>query len=78
MKKPRVDRDMPIGRVKIIKDFLPAPDELAVKDDTIKVTISLKRSSVDFFKRHAAKSHTQYQKMIRELLDHYVAQYRTT
>ena len=78
MKKPRVDRDMPIGRVKIIKDFLPAPEELAVKDDTIKVTISLKRSSVDFFKRHAAKSHTQYQKMIRELLDHYVAQYRTT
>jgi len=44
-----------------------------LKDDTVKVTIALSRSSVDFFKGEARKHHTQYQKMIRHLLDAYSA-----
>ncbi|VAW75188.1 conserved hypothetical protein [hydrothermal vent metagenome] len=63
--------DEPIGKVKVIPDFLPAPEELAFKDDTVKVTISLSKESVDFFKAQAKKHHTQYQKMIRRLLDVY-------
>jgi hypothetical protein len=65
--------DEPIGEVKIIPDFLPSPDELAYRDDTVKVTIALSRASVEFFKREAKKRDTQYQKMIRRLLDAYSA-----
>lgn len=63
--------DEPIGETKVIPDFLPSPDELAYCDDTVKVTISLSRASVEFFKREAKKRDTQYQKMIRKLLDAY-------
>ncbi|TAJ92616.1 MAG: CopG family transcriptional regulator [Gammaproteobacteria bacterium] len=65
--------DEPIGKVKIVPDFLPSPDDLAFRDDTVKVTIALSRSSVEFFKREAKKRNTQYQKMIRRLLDAYSA-----
>jgi len=65
--------DEPIGRVKVLKDFLPSPEELALKDETVKVTISLSKTSIDFFKREAKKYNTQYQKMIRRLLDEYTA-----
>ena len=65
--------DEPIGKVKVISDFLPPPEELALKDQTVKVTISLSKTSVDFFKKEAKKYNTQYQKMIRRLLDEYTA-----
>lgn len=65
--------DEPMGKVKVIKDFLPSPEELALKEETVKVTISLSRASVEFFKNEAKKYNTQYQKMIRRLLDEYTA-----
>jgi len=65
--------DEPIGKVRVIADFLPSPKELALKDETVKVTISLSKSSIDFFKEQAKKYDTQYQKMIRRLLDEYAA-----
>ena len=65
--------DEPLGDLKIVEDFLPSPEELTFKDDTVKITISLSRSSVDFFKREAKKHDTHYQKMIRRLLDAYTA-----
>lgn len=65
--------DEPLGDVKVVPDFLPSPDELAFRDDTVKVTIALSRASVEFFKREAKKRDTQYQKMIRRLLDAYSA-----
>lgn len=67
--------DEPMGRVKIVKDFLPPPSELALKEETVKITISLSKTSIDFFKSEAKKHHTQYQKMIRRLLDEYAAQH---
>ena len=63
----------PMGKVRVIPDFLPSPEELALKDETIKVTIALSKTSVDFFKKEANKYNTQYQKMIRRLLDEYTA-----
>jgi predicted DNA binding CopG/RHH family protein len=63
--------DEPLGKVKVISDFLPSPEELALKDETVKVTIALSKTSVEFFKREAKKYNTQYQKMIRRLLDEY-------
>jgi len=65
--------DEPLGKVKVISDFLPTPEELALKEETVKVTIALSKSSVEFFKKEAQKYNTQYQKMIRRLLDEYTA-----
>ena len=38
----------------------------------MKVTIALSKKSVDFFKSEAGKHRTQYQRMIRQLIDTYV------
>lgn len=73
MKKRIRYSDEPIGKVRVVEDFLPSPEELAFKEDNIKVTLSLSKSSVDFFKEQAKQNHTQYQKMIRRLLDVYVS-----
>jgi len=63
--------DEPLGDLRIIYDFLPRPEELVFRDEGIKVTIALSKRSVDFFKGEARKHHTQYQRMIRRLLDAY-------
>ncbi|ACL74236.1 helix-turn-helix protein, CopG [Thioalkalivibrio sulfidiphilus HL-EbGr7] len=63
--------DEPIGPVKVIPDVLPSPEELVFKEDTVEVTIALTRETVEFFKREASKHDTQYQIMIRRLLDAY-------
>ncbi|MCP4579276.1 MAG: CopG family transcriptional regulator [Deltaproteobacteria bacterium] len=73
MKKKIKYTDEPMGKVKVVADFLPSPQELALKDETVKVTIALSKTSVDFFKNEAKKYNTQYQKMIRRLLDEYAA-----
>ena len=54
-------------------DFLPPLSELVYKEETVKVTLGLSRRSVDFFKKEAKKHETQYQKIIRRLLDLYVS-----
>lgn len=71
MKKKIKYTDEPLEKVRVISDFLPSPEELVLKDETIKVTIALSKASVDFFKTEAKKYNTQYQKMIRRLLDEY-------
>ena len=63
--------DGPIGPLKVVPDFLPSPEELAFKEDTVKITIALSKESVEFFKQEAKRHHVQYQKMIRRLLDAY-------
>jgi predicted DNA binding CopG/RHH family protein len=50
---------------------------LAFREEGVKVTLSLSKRSVDFFKGQAKKYRTPYQAMIRRLLDHY-AQYHST
>ena len=72
MKKKIKYADEPMKNVKVIPDFLPSPEDLVFTEETIKVTISLSKRSVDFFKEKAHQHHTQYQKMIRRLLDEYV------
>ncbi len=62
--------------LEVVDDFLPPPCDLVLKEDTVKVTIGLSKPTVEFFKIRARQSHTQYQKMIRRLLDLYVAKYR--
>ena len=69
--------DEPMGKLKVVKDFLPPPEQLAMKEENVKVTISLNKSSVDYFKKEAQKHRTSYQRMIRRLLDWYASQYQT-
>ena len=64
-----------MGEPRIIKDFLPPPSRLALREDTVKVTISLSKASVSFFKKQAKAHGTSYQRMIRRLIDLYASQY---
>ncbi len=73
MKRKITYTDEPMGKTRVVADFLPSPEELVLKDETVKVTISLSKASVDFFKREAKRYNTPYQKMIRRLLDEYAA-----
>ena len=77
MKKKIPYTNEPLGKVKRVDDFLPSPNELAFKEETVKVTIALSKASIDFFKDQAKKHDTQYQKMIRRLLDEYTARHVT-
>jgi len=63
-----------MGSPVVVTDFLPTPDQLALRDEKVKVTISLSRTSLEFFKNQAARHHTAYQRMIRNLLDAYALQ----
>lgn len=53
-------------------DLLPSLEELAAREETVKVTITLSKLSVEYFKEQARLHQTQYQRMIRRLLDEYV------
>jgi len=75
MKRKIKYNDEPID-FEVIDDFLPPPEKLALKEENVKVTISLSKTSVDFFKKYARKQHTAYQKMIRKVLDLYASHYR--
>jgi hypothetical protein len=65
-------RAEPLRDIRVVPDFLPSPGELAFRDEGGKVTLALSKKSVDFFKAEASRHHTQYQRMIRRLLDAYV------
>ena len=67
--------DEPLGDIKVVRDFLPSPEQLAFREEGVKVTLALCKKSVEFFKSEAAKHHTQYQRMIRHLVDAYVENY---
>jgi len=75
MRRKRIDKNMPIGKLSIVEDFLPPPDKLITPEETVKVTLFLNKSSVDFFKHKARQCHTKYQKMVRELINRYAIQY---
>jgi predicted DNA binding CopG/RHH family protein len=77
MKKRIRYSDEPMGKLKVVEDFLPPPEKLVLKEDQVKVTISLSKKSVDFFKTIARQHHTSYQKMIRRVIDIYSSHYGT-
>jgi len=76
MKKRTIYKDEPMDNVKVVSDFLPSPEQLAYKQETVKVTITLSKNSIDYFKKVASEHNTQYQKMIRGLLDDYVTKHQ--
>lgn len=74
MKKKIVYTDEQIEGKKI-KDFLPPPEMLVMKEDNARVTIVLSKNSIGQFKKWAKEQHVHYQTMIRKVLDHYIAQH---
>jgi predicted DNA binding CopG/RHH family protein len=76
MKKRIKYTDEPLSKLRVVEDFLSSPEKLVFKEENVKVTLSLSKASVDFFKKAAAAHHTQYQRMIRRLLDLYAARYQ--
>jgi len=70
--------DEPLGDLKVVPDFLPRPEDLVFREEGVKVTIALSKRSVEFFKTEARKHHTQYQRMIRRLLDAYAEHHART
>lgn len=76
MKKKIKYSEEPMGNLRVMKDFLPPPDQLVLKEENVKVTIALRKSSIDFFKEEAQKHHTSYQKMIRQVIDWYASRYK--
>ena len=65
-----------VGRLWVIADFLPPPDAQGLgskvpREDHVKVTLSLSKRSLDFFKREAKKRRVPYQRMIRSLVNMY-------
>lgn len=74
-RKIKKDPNVPVGILKRVPDFLPPPHQLVLPEETVKVTLSLTKSSVDFFRRQAHSCHTKYQRMIREVVDRYAKQF---
>jgi len=75
MKKKIKYANEAMDKVRMVKDFLPSPAQWAFKEDNVKVTLALSRSSVEFFKAQASQHKTAYQKMIRNLLGTYTLQH---
>lgn len=64
----------PFGEVTIVDDFLPSPEELVPKKNTVWVTMEFTKESIEFFKREAERHNASYQAMIRNLVDAYAKQ----
>ena len=73
MKHPIKYKDEDIGEPLITSDFLPSPEALKLKSERKKVTLSLSKESIDYFKAMADENGLQYQVIIRTLLDDYVS-----
>ncbi len=64
------------SEIKIIHDFLPSPQELAGKAETVRVTLELNRKDVEFFRKQAKKLGAPYQRMIRNLVSRYAREFQ--
>jgi len=57
-----------------VKDFLPSPAKIAAmlkKEETVPVTMKLKKKTVDRYKEYAHKMGVKYQTFVSALLDNY-------
>lgn len=57
-----------------IDDFLPSPESIAAmlkKQDTVPVTMNLKKNTLERYKRFAAKKGIKYQTFVSTVLDSY-------
>ena len=64
----------PIGNVTIVDDFLPSPEQLVPKKNTVRLTLDFTKESIEFLQREAQSQDASYEVMIRKLVDAYVQQ----
>lgn len=63
-----------------IEDFLPSPKEIAAairKEESVPVTMKLKKRTVDQYKAFALKMGIKYQAFVSALLDRYARRLHT-
>lgn len=53
MKKKIKYTNEPMEKVRKVPGFLPSPKDLVLKDETVKITISLSKAGVEFFGEEA-------------------------
>lgn len=75
MKKKIKYLDEPIELGKRVKDFLPSPAEMALKEKTTRVTINLNEASLTVFKKEATRLGVPYQRLLRTVVDLYAKHY---
>lgn len=66
------------GRMRLIKDDLPSPEKLVLRPLSNKITINLNQKTLRFFKAEADRLGGSYQRMIRNLLDHYAETFQNS
>jgi hypothetical protein len=74
--KKQIYTDEPMGKLRVIADFLPPPEELFPKREGVKVTLTVDKESVDFFRKRAHGAGLKYQRMMREVLREYSHRYQ--
>ena len=62
--------------LKVIKDFLPTPEELFPKDEKVKITIEIDVETYQFFQQLALSYDKKYQPLMREILRQYARNYK--
>lgn len=75
MKKKIKYTDEPIKLGGRVRDFLPSPAEIALKEKTRRVTINLNEASLLIFKKEANRLGVPYQKFLRTVVDLYAQHY---
>lgn len=77
MKRKTRYTNEPLGKLEIIDDFLPPPEELVFrKEKEVEVKLRLRKSSLDFYKKLARASKSRHEGVMRRLLDRYASTYR--
>ena len=62
--------------LKIIKDFLPSPEDLFPKEEKVKITIEIDVETYQFFQKLALSLDKKYQPLMREILRQYARKYK--
>ena len=70
------EQKIDIKSLKVIKDFLPSPDELFSNDEKVKITIEIDVETYTFFQNLALSVNKKYQPLIREILKQYAKKYK--
>jgi predicted DNA binding CopG/RHH family protein len=58
-----------LGALRVLPDFLPGA--AAPREEEVRITVLLSRTSLEFFKAEARRHNMQHQRLIRKLLDRY-------
>lgn len=74
--KKKMEYDLPVGKLTQVADFLPPPNELFPKEESIKITLSVDSNTLRFFKSAAKDTGTKYQRMMRAVLNGYANRYK--